>query len=143
MAKDATYKVGGVSRLNGAVKVRFTHDVLYVKGLTKAGNTDVQLIEAPSLMTKVEMTEWLKTTDLYQNAEYREAIDARSEMYAPKVPKVKAVKAPKVPKVKAEKPAKVVKVKADKPSLDALKARKPKAAKAEVAAEVAAEPVAE
>ena len=132
MAKDATYKVGGVSRLNGAVKVRFTHDVLYVKGLTKAGNTDVQLIEAPSLMTKEQMVAWLKTTDLYQNPEYREAIDARGEMYAPKVPKVKAVK-----------PAKAVKVKATKPSLDAIKARKPKAAKAEVAAEVAAEPVAE
>ena len=138
MAKDATYKVGGVSRLNGAVKVRFTHDVLYVKGLTKAGNTDVQLIEAPSLMTKEQMVAWLKTTDLYQNPEYREAIDARGEMYAPKV-----AKAPKVKAVKAPKAAKVVKVKATKPSLDAIKARKPKAAKAEVAAEVAAEPVAE
>jgi hypothetical protein len=134
MAKDATYKVGGVSRLNGAVKVRFTHDVLYVKGLTKAGNTDVQLIEAPSLMTKEQMVEWLKTTDLYANAEYREAIDARAEMYAPKVAKA--------PKVKAVKPAKVVKVKATKPSLDAIKARKPKAAKAEVA-EAAPEAVAE
>jgi hypothetical protein len=140
MAKDATYKVGGVSRLGGAVKVRFTHDVLYVKGLTKAGNTDVQLIEAPSLMTKEQMVEWLKTTDLYQNPEYREAIDARGEMYAPKVAKA--------PKVKAVKPAKVVKVKATKPSLDAIKARKPKAAKAEVAApaevvEAAPEAVAE
>jgi hypothetical protein len=114
------------------VKVRFTHDVLYVKGLTKAGNTDVQLLEAPKLMTKPEMVEWLKTTDLYQNAEYREAIDARAEMYTPKAPKVKV--------------AKVVKVKATKPSLEAIKARKPKAAKAEVAAPaeaVAAEPVAE
>ena len=111
MAKDVTYKVGGVSRLNGAVKVRFTHDVLYVKGLTKAGNTDVQLLEAPSEMTKAEMVAWLKTTELYQNPEYREAIDARAEMYTPKV---KAAKAPKA-----------VKVKATKPSLDAIKARKP------------------
>jgi hypothetical protein len=114
MAKDVTYKVGGVSRLNGAVKVRFTHDVLYVKGLTKAGNTDVQLLEAPTEMTKAEMVAWLKTTELYQNPEYREAIDARAEMYAPKTPKVKAAKAPKA-----------VKVKATKPSLDAIKARKP------------------
>lgn len=119
MAKDVTYKVCGVSRRNGEIKVRFSHDMMYVKCLAKVNHTDIQLFEAPALMSKFDLVEWLKTTELYQNDEYRAAIDDRAEFYAPK-----ELQEPKVKKVKAEKPAKIVKI--EKPSMESIKARIPK-----------------
>jgi hypothetical protein len=109
--KNRLFSVAGVSRLHGEVKVRFATDLTYVKGLTKAGNTDVELIDTGSEMTKDQLVEFLKTTDLYKNPEYQAAIDARSALYAGKdvVKSVKAVK----PKAKAR----------AKPSLAAIKAR--------------------
>jgi hypothetical protein len=109
-----TYTVVGVSRLNGEVKVRFAHDQLYVKGLAKAGNTDIELVDAPEALDKTALVEFLKTTPLYENAEYREAIDARAEMYAIKAGtavKAKALKGPKAgnkdaPKKEVKKPKK-------------------------------------
>jgi len=94
------YSVAGVSKLNGEFKVRFAHDLMYVKGLSKAGNTDIELLEAPSAMEKAELTEWLKATPLYARPEFKEAIDARSVMYT-KLAKAKAPKAAKLKKVKA------------------------------------------
>ena len=44
--KNRLFSVAGVSRLHGEVKVRFATDLTYVKGLTKAGNTDVELVDA-------------------------------------------------------------------------------------------------
>ena len=79
--KDRNFSVVGVSRLKGEVKVRFATDLTYVKGLTKAGNTDVELVDAGRDMSKAELVEFLKTTELYANPEYREAIDARAGMY--------------------------------------------------------------
>jgi hypothetical protein len=108
--KNRLFSVAGVSRLHGEVKVRFATDLTYVKGLTKAGNTDVELIDTGSEMTKDQLVEFLKTTDLYKNPEYQAAIDARSALYAGK-DVVKAVK----PKAKAKAKA--------KPSLAAIKAR--------------------
>jgi hypothetical protein len=117
------YTVAGVSKLNGEFKVRFAHDLMYVKGLSKAGNTDIELVEAPSAMDKPELTEWLKTTDLYNRAEFKEAIDDRSAMYV-KLAKAKAPKAVKVAKpVKAKKVAAPAKSKAEK--LAELAARVP------------------
>ena len=115
--KNRLFSVAGVSRLNGEVKVRFATDMTYVKGLTKAGNTDVELIDAGSEMTKDQLVEFLKTTDLYQNPEYQAAIDARAALYAGK-DVVKATKPAKA--VKADKPQ--AKAKA-KPSLADIKAR--------------------
>ena len=100
--KDRKFSVVGVSRLNGQVKVRYATDLTYVKGLTKAGNTDVELIDAGREMSKVELTEFLKTTALYQNPEYKEAIDARAAMYAAKnTVKVSKKAAPSLDAIKA------------------------------------------
>ena len=102
------YTVAGVSTLNGETKVRFAHDLMYVKGLAKAGNTGIELLEAPSAMEKPELAEWLKTTPLYEKPEFKEVIDERCEMYA-KIAKSKAgtvktktVKVAKTKPVKAE-----------------------------------------
>jgi hypothetical protein len=109
--KNRLFSVAGVSRLHGEVKVRFATDLTYVKGLTKAGNTDVELIDAGSEMTKDQLVEFLKTTALYQNPEYQAAIDARAALYTGK-DVVKATKSVK-PKAKAK----------AKPSLADIKAR--------------------
>ena len=119
---DKLFKVAGVSKHNGEFKVRFANDMTRVKILAK-NDTDINLVELPSEMQKPAVVAFLKTSDLYLNADYKAAIDAADAKYNP---------APKVVKVKAEKPAK-----AAKPSMDAIKARAPK--KAAKAPEAAAE----
>lgn len=98
------FKVGGVSKTKGQFKVRFANDMTRVKILAKT-DSDITLIEAPSEMTKPQMVAFLKTSDLYGNVAYREAIDTADAKYNGTVV------------------AKATKVKVAKPSLDALKAR--------------------
>ena len=76
-----SFTVAGVSKLNGKFKVRFTHDLTYVKGLTKAGNTEIELVDLPKAMTKGECVKHLKTLDMYKRPEYQAAIDAADEKY--------------------------------------------------------------
>jgi predicted transcriptional regulator len=97
-----SFTVAGVSKLNGKFKVRFTHDLTYVKGLSKAGNTEIELVDLPKAMTKGECVKHLKTLDMYTRPEYQAAIDAADEKYnGTAVVKVKATKA-KTAKVTAE-----------------------------------------
>jgi hypothetical protein len=105
-----TYSVAGVSKLNGKFKVRFTHDLAYVKGLTKAGNTDVELLELPKAMVKGEAVKVLLASELMKRTEYAQAIEAADQKYnGEKTVKVKAKakvgkasKAPAKTEVKAE-----------------------------------------
>lgn len=99
------FKVGGVSKTKGQYKVRFANDMTRVKILAKT-DTDINLIELPTAMTKPELVTHLKTTELYANAEYRAAIDAADTKY-----NGTAVVTAKPSKAKA------------KPSLEAIKAR--------------------
>jgi len=104
---DKLYSVAGVSKLNGAYKVRFANDLVgRIKALDKS-HEDVQLFELPREMTKAEVVSFLKTHELYANPAYREAIDNSDEKY----------NGSKTVKVKAPKATKAV------PSLDAIKAR--------------------
>jgi hypothetical protein len=102
---DKLFKVGGVSCLKGQFKVRFANDMIRVKNLTKGGHTHVELLEMPEGKTKGQVVTFLKTTELYNNAEYRAVIDAADDKYNG-VAVVKTSKA-----------------KAVKPSLEAIKAR--------------------
>ena len=98
------FKVGGVSKSAGGVyKVRFATDMTRVKILAKT-DSDINLMELPSEMDKPELVSFLKTTELYQNAEFKLAIDNADTKYNGVVK------------------AKGAKVKA-KPSLEAIKAR--------------------
>lgn len=118
---DKLFKVAGVSKHAGEFKVRFANDMTRVKILSK-NDTDINLIELPSEMQKPAVVAYLKTTDLYKDADMRAAIDAADAKYNP---------APKAVKVKAEKPVKVKaekKAKAEKPSMDKIKARASKKA---------------
>ena len=95
------FKVGGVSKTKGQYKVRFASDMTRVKILAKT-DSDINLLELPNEMTKPQLVTFLKTTDLYANANYRAAIDAADSKYNGTV----SAKAGKV-----------------KPSLEAIKAR--------------------
>jgi hypothetical protein len=94
------YNVAGVSRLDGQLKVRFATAIEYAEKLAKAGNVDIKLLEAPNAMTREELTEWLKTTSIYEDPEAKAVIDEKSDKFtgANKVVKVKVPKAAKVAK---------------------------------------------
>lgn len=96
------FKVAGVSRFNGVVKVRFANDMTRVKMLTKAGNTDIELMELPESMDKSAVVAFLKTTELYLNSEYKDAIDAADSRYN-EAQTVKVTTKPSKAKVKADK----------------------------------------
>jgi len=56
----STFSVAGVSVNKGRVKVRFCSDlVLRVKNLQKQGDTDIQLVELPQSMTKIDACQFL------------------------------------------------------------------------------------
>lgn len=83
------FSVGGVSKLEGQVKVRFANDMTRVKILSKGGHTDVFLMELPEPMDKPAVVKYLMTTDLMQTPEFAEAIEEADEKYSG----VKATKA--------------------------------------------------
>jgi hypothetical protein len=101
---DKSFKIAGVSKLKGSFKVRFANDMTRVKVLAKTGHTEIELIELPKVMSKPELVTHLKTTELYNRAEFKQAIDAADEKYngstTVKVAGVK-VKAPVKSPVKA------------------------------------------
>ena len=77
---DKLFKVGGVSKCKSGYKVRFANDMTRVKVLAKT-DTDIQLLDLPKEMSKPELVTYLKTSELYANAEYRAAIDAADAKY--------------------------------------------------------------
>ena len=97
------FKVVGVSTQKGETKVRFANDMTRVKILSKT-DTDINLIELPKEMSKGELVTHLKSTDLYANPAYKEAIDSADAKY-------NGVKTVKVSGAKVA------------PSLEAIKAR--------------------
>lgn len=97
------FKVTGISTFNGKTKVRFANDLVSrVKILVKDGHEDINLVELPNELSKLDCIKYLKTTDLYTNPKFAAAIDAADEKYT------------EMGTVKVSKPA---------ISLDAIKAR--------------------
>jgi len=121
----STFKVAGVSKLDGKFKVRFANDMLRVKVLEKNNHTRVDLVEFVTPLTKEQAVAKLIEMDFAKgDAAIQAALDEASEKrtVAPKV--AKAPKAKAAPKAKS------------KPSLDAIAARakatKPAVTKADV-----------
>jgi hypothetical protein len=96
------FKVGGVSKCKSGYKVRFATDMTRVKILAKT-DSDIQLLELPSEMDKPALVTYLKTTELYANPTYKEAIDTADAKYnAVATVKVKSTKtAPSMEAIKA------------------------------------------
>jgi hypothetical protein len=78
---DKLFKIAGVSKLAGSYKVRFANDMTRVKVLAKTGHTEIELMDLPKAMTKPELVTFLKTSELYNRAEFKQAIDAADEKY--------------------------------------------------------------
>jgi hypothetical protein len=106
-----TFKVAGVSKQNGEIKVRFANDMLRVKVLEKNGHTGIDLMELPREMEKDAIPAYLLSIDFDNgNKEIRAAIEsARDARMGNKDAPKKEVKKPKKPK--------------STPSLDAIAAR--------------------
>lgn len=78
----STFKVVGVSTLDGVTKVRFANDfVTRVKMLIKAGHTDIELIELDQPLSKGDAVSYLKSTELMNTARFAEAISLADEKY--------------------------------------------------------------
>jgi len=118
------FKVTGVSRCKGSYKVRFANDMARVKVLVKTGHDNIELFEMPAAVDKLGCVNFLKTTELYNRPEFKEAIDAADVKY----------NSSSTITVKSIKPS--AKVKSSRPSLDAIKARAVKSETTEITTEV-------
>lgn len=65
MATSKTFKIVGVSTFKGKRKVRYAQDMTRVKALIKAGNTDVDLFELPTAMTKEQARAYVVANGLF------------------------------------------------------------------------------
>lgn len=129
------FKVAGVSSGKTGYKVRFASDMTRVKVLMKTGNSDIELVELPSEMTKAEAVTFLKGTALMERAEYREAIEAADTKYN------------SASTVRVSKPARAVqpavsKSKKGAPSIEDIRARVKASKTSEAAADMIGEAVA-
>jgi hypothetical protein len=108
MSNTKTFAVGGVSKSKSGYKVRFANDMTRVKILAKT-DTDIQMLDLPKPMDKAELVTFLKSSELYTNPVYREAIDSADEKYntAVKVSGAKVKAAPSIDAIKARATKKV------------------------------------
>ena len=106
MATDKLYTVAGVSTLNGDTKARFANDVMRIKVLAKNGHENIQLVELPNEMTKVEAAKFLATLPEFQDAASQEAVSEYLTKHD-KQPKAKVEVKKAVKKAVEKKPAKV------------------------------------
>ena len=68
---EKLYTVAGTATNRGITKVRFANDMVSrVKILAKAGCSQIDLVELPKPMTKLEALEWLRARDLPSDAAY-------------------------------------------------------------------------
>lgn len=99
------FKVAGVSKMKGKVKVRFANEMSRVKVLDKGGHTNINLIELPKAMKKGDVVKFLLSQKEF-TGENREALKAADVKYnGATTVKVTAKKG--AVKVKAKAPAKV------------------------------------
>jgi len=106
---NQTFTVAGVSKHKGEFKVRFANDMLRTKNLTKSGHTDINLVELPKAMLKLDAVKHIATLDEFDNVGSKAAImdylDRKDVAPKAKAPAVKASgpaakKAVKAPKAK-------------------------------------------
>jgi hypothetical protein len=95
---DKVYSVCGVSTLKGDTKIRWANDVMRIKVLAKNGHTDIQLVELPSEMTKLEAVKFISELQEFSDNASQGAIAEYMAKYAPKASAKKAVAPVKVPK---------------------------------------------
>lgn len=81
-----SYTHAGVSRLNGAFKVRFANDMTRVKVLAKNGHKDIDIVELRHAMNKEEAIAYLLSINFDNgNVEVRSALETAAEKRNPEV----------------------------------------------------------
>ena len=94
----------GVSRYKGEFKARWANDAARVKILAKNGHSDIDVIELPNPMTKVEAVQYLLSINFDNgNAAVRTALDEALEKRADEVttPSLTSIRARKTDAVEA------------------------------------------
>ena len=111
MATDKTFKVAGISKLNGDYKVRFANDIMRIKVLAKSGHEDIRLAELDNAVSKLEAAKIILSMDEFSDTVAQATITEYLEENTPKAKVSKPVaKATKTPATKVAKaPAKAVK----------------------------------
>jgi len=67
MKQENLFTVAGTSNRQGEVKVRFANDLVSrIKALHRAGHADVNLVELPKPMTKLEALQYLQEQGITQ-----------------------------------------------------------------------------
>jgi hypothetical protein len=115
-ATEKTFTVAGTAKnADGTVKARFANDlVARIKILNKAGCTDLNLVELPRAMTKLEALQYLQEQGITQgDAGYAVAnkLAEKAKVARRGEVKVRAAKAPAAPAAPAAK-APAAKIKA-------------------------------
>jgi hypothetical protein len=65
MKQENLFTVAGTSNFKGEVKVRFANDLVSrIKALHRGGHTDVNLMELPNPMTKLEALQYLQSVGI-------------------------------------------------------------------------------
>ena len=113
-----SYTFAGTSVLKGVLKVRFANSDARAKQLSKLGDTDVNIVQLPNVMSKVEAVAYLLESGFAKTDEVRSALEAEvaPKAKAPRTVKVRAKSAK--PKAKAK--AKVDRTEATEAEVDAL-----------------------
>ena len=97
MSQDKLFTVAGTAtNPNGTTKARFANDlVARIKILNKAGCTDINLVELPSAMTKLEALQYLTEQGVTGDAGYAVAnkLAEKTKLAKKGEVKVKATKA--------------------------------------------------
>ena len=98
---EKLFTVAGVATQNGNTKVRFANDlVARVKILAKNGCTDINLIELPKPMTKLEALQHLTSLGMTGDAGYAIANKLSEKTKLAKKGEIKVSAAPKATKAK-------------------------------------------
>jgi hypothetical protein len=114
MATDKTFKVAGISKLNGNYKVRFANDLMRIKVLAKSGHEDIRLMELSREMTKYEAAQALLAGNEFSDVIAQATITEYLDEKAPKATaKAAPAKAPAKAQPKAKAPKAVAKVTED------------------------------
>ena len=105
MTQETLFTVAGTSNRQGEVKVRFANDLVSrIKALHRAGHTDVNLVELPQPMTKLEALQYLQAQGITQgDAGYAVASKVAEKTKAAKKGELKVAVAAIKPAAKAGK----------------------------------------
>jgi hypothetical protein len=111
MATDKQFQVVGISKREGAYKVRFANDIMRIKVLSKGGHEDIRLAELDSPLSKMEAVVAMSKLDEFQDVIAQATIAEYIERNTPKRKPESAPTATK--KAVAVKASKAVKVTED------------------------------